>query len=146
MWGKLLPCHIVKVIAGGKEHFVIVGLPEVLYAIGLCIGMVLTCHMVWHKVDNHFKPGLMRALHKCLKLGHTLRHIDSQIRVDVVIITDSIGATGLAFHDMRILAPYSERGIVGVVGMLYHAGIPYVRGSQILYSPKNSRINVVELS
>ena len=102
--------------------------------------------MVGHKVDNHFKPGLMRALHKRFKLGHALRHIDSQIRVDVVIITDSIRAARLAFHDMRILAPYAKRGIVGIVGMLYHAGIPYVRGSQILYSLKNGRINVVELS
>ena len=48
--------------------------------------MIASCGVIGHKVDYHIHTGIMRACHECLKLIHSLVDIDSDVRVDVIII------------------------------------------------------------
>ena len=69
----------------------------------------------------------MAAVEQLFKLLHTIVDIVGQIRVDVVVINNSIWRARLALDDGWMLAWNAVSGIVGCVGVAYQACIPHVR-------------------
>ena len=86
--------------------------------------MILPSDMVGHEVDQHFHSRAVSALDKADKLVHAVRHVDGQIRVDVIVVGYGVGAAGVAFDDMRVVARYAVCRVVGVVGVFDDTGIP----------------------
>ena len=146
MGGELLARYIVEIVVRCEEHLVVVALPEVFDARSLGVGMVLARHMVGHEVDYHFQARAVRALHQRLEFFHAAGYVHGKVGVDIVVVGYGIGASGMAFYHMRVVARYAVAGIVGVVGMLYHARIPYVRGAEVGDIGEYGVGDVVELS
>ena len=69
----------------------IVRLAQILYLLRLADRVILTSHMVGHKVDDDFQTSLMGARYQGLELLHALFDIDSQVGVNVIIVGNGIG-------------------------------------------------------
>ncbi len=108
--------------------------------------MVLAGDVIGHEVDYHLEPGAVGAGHQPLKLGHAGGHVDGQVGVDVVVVGDGVGAAGLALDDVGIVARYAVGGVVGGMGVLYHAGVPDVGGAELAYIAQYGGVDAVELA
>ena len=102
--------------------------------------------MVGYKVDNHFQTGIVCTLYQCFEFIHPAGHVYGQVRVDIVVIGNSIRATGMSFDYIRVVLWYTVGRIVGIVRMLYHAGIPHVGSAKALDRIKHRGGDVVELA
>ena len=97
--------------------------------------MVLAGHMIRHEVDNHLQPSGVGTLHQLLKLLHTLIDVDSQVRVNIIVIGNGVGRTGLTLHHSRMLAGNTILAIVGLRSMANNTRIPHMtdtHGSNVL--------------
>lgn len=88
--------------------------------------MILTCHVIGYKVQDHLEPRLVGTGYEGFKLLHSLGHLDSEIGVDVVIVLDSIGTSGLALHHYRVVFCNAVSGIVRLRGVLEKPSEPNV--------------------
>ena len=79
--------------------------------------------MVGHKVYDHLQIGLMAAFYQVGEFLHSLALVLAKIRINVVVICDSIRATCLAFDN--------SRSVVLCSSMTYHASVPHMRSAQV---------------
>ena len=86
--------------------------------------------MIGHKVDNHLESLAVTAGNEVFEFGHARRHIFGEIRVNVVIVSYGIRAAGMSFDHVGVITYDAISGVVGVVGVLYDAGIPYMGDSE----------------
>ena len=131
VWHEALTGTVVEVVLRVESHHRVVGLAKILHLLGLADGLVLTGHMVGHKVDDDLQPGLVRTLHQLLELLHALLDVDSQVGVYVVVVGDGIGRTCPAFHHGRMLAWNAVLRVVGRRGMADDAGVPHVADAHL---------------
>ena len=82
---------VVEVVLRVESHHGVVRLAQILYLFRFADGLILTCYMIGHKVDDDLQPGLMGALYQLFELLHTQLHVDSQVRVYVVVVGNGIG-------------------------------------------------------
>ena len=83
--------------------------------------------MVGHKVKHKFQSGRMNSLQQGFEFCHAVGNGLRQIGVDVEIVLDGIGRTGLPFDHPRVIGGNALGGIVGLRGMFYHPGEPHMR-------------------
>ena len=95
--------------------------------------MILTRHMVGHKVDYQLQAGLMHSLHQRLKLRHTVGHTHRQVGRNVVVVFDGIRRASFALHHPMIVRTDAVATIVGSGGVFYHSGKPHVSHAQLSY-------------
>ena len=88
----------------------------------------------------------MDTLHGVLEFLHTVRHIDSYIRINIIVILYGIGRSGLSFHNVRIVGPDAERRIVRFLSMLDDARQPHVGRAKIPDLAEHFGSQIVELS
>ena len=137
---------IVEIVPGREVHVGAVVLTQVAHAGRACNGVVFAGHVVGHKVDDDLHVGLMGALHQGLEFGHTAGHVDGQVGVDVVIIGDGIGRTGLAFRHRGVLPGNAVAGIVGGGGVTDDASVPDMGESHAPDAAQTHRIEIVHLA
>ena len=130
-WRKGLAWHIVEIIVGKECLVRIIILSQIAYACRSHYGMVLPRHVVGHKINDNAHSGFMCTCHQFFKLLHAVGHIHSQVGVNIVIVSDGIGASGLSLHHSGVIQGKAESRIVGLAGMSNHACIPYMRGSHL---------------
>ena len=102
--------------------------------------------MVGHEVDNDLHAGLMGALHQLLELLHALLHVDSQVRVHVVVVGDGIGRTSLTLHHSGVLAGNAVGRVVGLRGVTDNARIPHMTVARLRQLLQHLRREVVHLA
>ena len=108
---KPLARTVVKIILGVEACHGIVGFSEVLHLAGLTHRLILTRHMVRHKVDDDFQTSSMGTFNQLFELMHSLGHIDRQVWVNVIIVGNGIGRPRLALHNGRVLASLANGSI-----------------------------------
>ena len=136
---------IIEIVGGREMHARIVACAQVFHSLGGSVRMVLTAHVVGHKVDNQLQSYLVRTLHELLKFRHALFHINGKVGINVVVVLYGIGATGTAFYNCRVVALDAILRIVGLSGMLYHSREPYMRVAVRLYATQYSLRKSIEL-
>ena len=93
--------------------------------------------MIWHEVDYHLHACVVCAVDKCLEFLDAAVYVDGYIGVDIIVVLDGIRRTGAPFHYMWIVAVYAVAGVIGLVGVLYHSGVPYMCYSKPFYAFEN---------
>ena len=68
---------IIEVVMGIKGTVHVIIFTKVADVLRLGHTLIVTGNMIWNKIDNHFKPHLMRTLDKGIKLLHTTIRIVS---------------------------------------------------------------------
>ena len=72
-------------------HVDIIVCAKIIHPFGFSYRMILSCHMVRHKIDDNLHASHMCASQQLLKLSHSSRHILGEIGVDVIIVADGVG-------------------------------------------------------
>ena len=119
--------HVVEVVLRVERLRAVVLASEVGGSLWFRVGLVLSRHVVRHEVDDKFQSCLVHSLRHRLKLFHTLIHVHSQVRVYVVVVLYGVWRASLALHHAFVVFGYAVACVVGLCGMLYHAGCPDVR-------------------
>lgn len=81
---------IVEVVLCGEVEPAVIILSQVADAHWVCDRLVFTCHMIGNKVHHHLQSLVMGTFHEHQPFGHTVFHMISQIRVDIIIVGDGI--------------------------------------------------------
>ena len=84
--------------------------------------------MIGHEINDHLEIGLVAAFYQVGEFLHSLALVLAKIRVNVVVIGDSIRAACLAFDN--------SGSVVLCGGMAYDACIPNMRSAQIANGTK----------
>ena len=137
---------VVEIVLRTETKLRVILLTQILDALRLTDGMILTSHMVRHEIDDNLHAGLMSTLYQRLKLLHTLIDIDSQIGIDVVIISNGIGRTGLTFHHGGVVLGYAIGRIVGLSGMTDDTCVPNMAHAHLPDFLQGAGREVVHLS
>ena len=58
--------------------------------------------MVGHEIHDEFHTGGMDAIHQSLELCHSVRNRHCQVRIYVIIVTDSVGRTCTTFYGLGV--------------------------------------------
>ena len=66
--------------------------------------------MVRHEVDEHLESCLMSTGNKSLKLLHPIVYVISKVRINIVIVADSVWRASLTLNNGRVLGRYAELG------------------------------------
>ena len=147
MRGEVLTGTIIEIIIHGVEATLgIIILAQVLHSCRFTDRVILSSHMVGHKVDNDFQPSLMRTLDKCLELLHTVGYIHCQIRIYVIIVGNGIGRASLALYNSRMLARNTIGGIVGGRGMTDNSRVPDMTDTHLCQALQYFRGEIGHLS
>src|SRR5690554_1580927 len=123
--------QIVKVVVLMKGQIPTIAGPKINHPFRSGIRHILSGQMIRHQVDQYFQTLLMRPLHQSLKLFHAPIHHIGQIRIHIVIILNGIGRPGFPFNHIARIAHNPISTVIGAGGMLQHAGIPNMGGTQI---------------
>ena len=102
--------------------------------------------MIGHEVYQHSKTGTLGSLDKLFEFSHSRRRVHSQIRVNIIIISDGIGRACLTFDHTRIISGDPVSRIIRTMGVLNDTGVPHVCGAERLYGPKHGRRYAIEFS
>lgn len=94
--------------------------------------MILTGHVVRHKVHDDFHTADMCTFHQSLELFHAFVYVYRQVRVNVIIIFDGIGRACLSLDYRRMVFRNAVGRVVSLCGMSYQTGVPDVGRSQFL--------------
>lgn len=101
--------------------------------------------MIRHKVDDDLHSRQMGTINKLLKLHHTIRHIDGDIWVNVVIIGDGIRRSRLTLDHARMLTRNTVLRIVGRSSVTDDTCKPHMRKTHIMDLTQAHDIEVVHL-
>src|SRR5574344_829529 len=96
--------------------------------------MILTRHMVGYEINNHAKFCLMSTFYEIFKFPHSIIDIDSQIGVDIIIISYCIRRSGNALDNSLVALRYSEFRIISLGSVTYETCIPYMGNTIIPYT------------
>ena len=140
---EMFSLQVTEVVQRAELPIRVVILTQVAHTFRFGIRVVLTSHMIWNKVHNHFHSGFVCSLHKSQPFIHSVRYVLGQIRIDVVVVLDSIRRAGFALHNSRMVATNAIVGIIGLSGMFNDAGVPHVRCTQTLDFSERFRCNQV---
>ena len=143
---KFLTGNIVEIVFRVKEHHGIVAFAKILNTCGFAVALIFARYMVGHEVDDNLETHLVGAVDKGLKLRHTVIDFDCHVGAHVIVVTDGIGRSGIAFNHMWIARRDAVTRIVGGGGMLNDASIPYVRGTQRLDGSQCGFVNFIEFA
>ena len=98
--------------------------------VGLCVRVILACHVVGYEIDDDFQPAAVGTLHQILKFLHASGYVFGQVGIYVIVIFDGIRRTGLSLDDSRMVGTYVVAAIIALCGMFNNTGVPNVSGSQ----------------
>ena len=129
---QFLTGKIVEIVAGREAQVLVIACPEVFGACGCHIRVVLTSHVVGHKVDDGLQSSLVCTLHEVLELLHACQFAGGQVGIDIVVVADGIDRTSHTLHHPRM--PYTADAVDAVVrlcGVFDDASVPDVRSSQL---------------
>ena len=137
---------VVEVVGGREVLARVVVLTEVAHAVRLHDRVVLACHVVGHEVDDDLHAGLVCAVDEQLELVHAPVDVVGQIRIDVVVVCDSIGRSCHALHHGRMLSRYAMLAVVGSGGVADDARIPHMGEAHVVDAAQPFRVEVTHLS
>ena len=137
---------IIEVILCIKMFIRIIILAQSLDTYRACYRVILACYMVWNKVYNNFHSCLMGTFYQILKLIHAAVYIYRKIRIDIIIVSNSIRRACLTFNNRRMLAGYPKRRIISSACVPYNTRIPYMAYSHILNLTQPLPIKVIQLT
>ena len=60
---------------------------------------VIPPHMIRDEIEDHFQAGRMGPLHQGLEFIHPFRFYISEIRIDVIIVRDGVGGSGVSLGE-----------------------------------------------
>ena len=121
---EALAWAIVEIVLRRESLLGVVVLSQIVHTLGLADGLILTCHVVGHKVDDDLKTCLVGAGYQCIELAHTLVYIYGQIGVDIVIVGDGIRRACPTLDHSRMLAGNAIGGVIGHGGVADDACVP----------------------
>ena len=81
---------IIEIIARREVHVLVIIFSKISYTCWFANGMILTSHMIGHKVHDDLHTSLVSALDKTLPFRHSHADILCQIRIDVIIVGNGI--------------------------------------------------------
>ena len=99
---EIAPC-IIEIILRREVHIGIIIFSQIPYTCRFADGMILTSHMVRHKVHDDLHTSLVRTLDKSLPLLHSQADIHGQIRVNVIIVGNGVWRSSLALYHLSML-------------------------------------------
>ena len=138
--------YIVEVVIAVEKFCGIVSRTEVFYAAGSFVAVVLTTYVIRHEVHDHIHAALMCTLYQCLEFLDALVDILGYIGIYVIVVSDGVWRPCLALDDVGIVARYAVACVVGSMGMLYDACVPYCGHSQLLDGAEHGGSYVVHLA
>ena len=122
--GEALTWAIVEIILWREALSGIIVLTKILHTVRFADGVILTSHMVGHKVDDDLHASLVRALDECFELLHTLVDIDCEIGVDIIVVGDRIRRACPTLHHCGVVPGNTIGRIVGLSGMTDDTRVP----------------------
>ena len=121
---KTLTRTIVEVVLWVETILWIILFAKILHPFRSTDRVILTSHMIRNKVDDDLKTSLVTTLYQSLELGHTMRNLNSQVWIDIIIIRDGIRRTCLTLNHSWMLARNAISCIIGLSGMTDNTCIP----------------------
>ena len=121
---EALAWAIIEIVLRRESLLRVIVLSKIVHTLGLADGLILTCHVVGHKVDDDLKTSLVSAGYQRFELAHSLVYIHGQIWVDIVIIGDGIRRACPTLDHSRMLARNAIGGIIGHSGVADDACVP----------------------
>ena len=118
--------NVIEIVGRTESTFGIVCLAQLLHTCWLLVAMILSSHMVGHKVHDKLQPCLMGTFHQRFKLTHTSLYIHRQIGIHIIVVFDGIRRASLSFYHSRMVRLYAVARIIGLCGMLNKASKPYM--------------------
>ena len=100
---EIAPC-IIEIILRREVHIGIIIFSQIPHTCRFADGMILTSHMVRHKVHDDLHTSLVRTLDKSLPLLHSQADIHGQIRVNVIIVGNGVWRSSLALYHLSMLS------------------------------------------
>ena len=131
LWVEMLVCVVIgsKITRTGRQ----------------VDALILSSDMVRHKVDDDFHPSEMRAADKLLKLTHAIGHVNGKVRIDVIIVYDSVWRTCFALDHRSMLPWYAILCVVCRRGMSQQACIPDMGKAHLMDFPQAHGVEIVHL-
>ena len=123
---ETLTWTIIEIVLRVETILWIIFLAQIFYPLRSTDRVILTSYMVGHKVYNNLETSLVTTLYQSLELCHTMRNINCQIWVDVVIIGDGIRRTSLTLYHSWMLTWNAISSIISLSGMTDKTCIPYM--------------------
>ena len=111
---------------------------------GFHVRVILTRHMVRHKVDYHFQAGLVRACHQFFKFLHTVCGVVGQVGVNIVVVAHRVWRPCLAFDNAGVVVVDAVAGVIGLRGVFEYAGVPNVRSAEFFDFGQHAWCEVTE--
>ena len=121
---ECLSGDVIEVVLRVESLALVVVFTQVFHSGRFGVRIILTGHVIGHKVHDETQSGLVCAAHEGFKFSHAVFGTYSQVGVDVVIVFDGIGRTGTAFDDVGIVAAYAIGRIVRLGGVFKQARVP----------------------
>ena len=137
---------IIEVVLRVESVLWVILLAQILHPFGLADRVILTSHMVRHKVDNHLQSGLVCALYQRLKLLHALLYVLGQIRVDIIVVGNGVRRTSLTLHHRSVLTWNAVLGVIGLRCMSDNTCVPNMAHAHLLDSIQGFGREVVQFS
>ena len=123
----------------------IIVLPQVSHSLRFTNGVVLARHMIGDEINNHFHACLVRTLHQCFELVHTLRYLHGKVGVNIIIIGNSVWRPSLSLHNSWMLARDAVGRIIGCRCMANNTREPHVRKPHVVNTIEHGRGDVIHL-
>ena len=124
-----LSAHIIEVVGRREIHVGVVVGSKIRHSFRLGIRMILACHMIRHKVDDHLQPRFVCPRHQVLKFLHPAIHVSGKVRIYVVVVFDGVWTAGLSFNHSRMILTDAISSIVSLRCVFNYPRIPNVRGT-----------------
>ena len=126
---ELRAWQVIEIVVGAEGFSFVVIFTQVTHSLWFGIRVVLTCHVVGHKVDNHLQVSLVGSHNEVLKLLHAFRHLRGEVGIDVVVVLDGIRTSCDTLHNGRVVALDAILRVIALGGMLDETCVPDVCGT-----------------
>ena len=127
---EILSRDVIEIVPWVKEHHRVVVFTQVAHTSRTRVTLILTGHMVGHKVDDDLESLVVSAVHERLKFSHTVLDLNGHIGTHVIVVAYRVGGPSFALHHMGVAGMDALTGVVGCSGMLDDAGVPHMGRSE----------------
>ena len=140
-----LPRTVIEIVTRGEMHVHIILLAQVGHTSRTADRVIFARHMVGNEVDNDLHAHIMDACHELLKLLHAIVHINRDVGVNVVIVSNSVGRSRQSFHNGGMLTRYPILAVVCCSGVANNTREPHMGKSHVMNTPQMEGIQIIHL-
>ena len=143
---KTLTWTIIKIILWVKTQLWTILLTQILHTLRLTDTMILTSHMIRHKINDDLHASLMCTLNRLFKLLHTPINVCCQIRIYSIIVSYGVWRPGHSLDDSRMILGDTICSIVRLGSMTDNACVPNMAHAHVPDLFQGSGREVIHLS